>query len=460
MKAIRLLLVLIFILSTGIGAAMADSRGLSSYAFIPLTSSDSDAGPVREQARQGFSRLARHLLAAQRRGDVIAFEPEFSAGFMKVQYRSGFDISSLVGAPVYSDIHTALAAAPLREQDKNAIEPRAGTPIFSIELYGSCFSGSSLGANMRIRASLRDKTNRVVVNYDGKADGSGNLNGCFGWSGPYSDILPGYKVKFERYDGSWSYTATVPRINFTSVNKSTAVVNGTGPINKPFTAMWEHPKLDNINSYLSVTRNGTVTSSGTWKVDFGNIAMRGDDFVTIKVKRTPNIYVYRDFWLPSVYCGLGDNWCDVYGFPLKSAQVSITHGTKTYNFSGKFNNWGVFYVDLVDSNMEPIFLKAGDYISGASVINYSMPNLTAIPEPWTDRVIGKAPKYKNFWVWLEIASTGTWYSRWVHSNSLGNYWANFSASVDFKSVTPVTVEVFYKDKATGYVTVYLYSTGP
>jgi len=464
MKSVRMLLILVFILVTGIGTATANSQGVS-YAFIPLDSqTNSTASHALDQARQGYSRLAHLLLVAQSRGDVIAFEPELSAGFVKVQYRSGFDIASWVGMSIYPEIHSAIAATSIQELENEETYTTAAIPGFTIELFGSCFTGANLGPNRHILASLRDSTSRVVSNYDGYAGGSGNIKDCFDWAGPSSDILPNYRVKFERYSGSTlisTYATQIPMIKYLSANKTTAVVTGKGTGGKSFTAVWEHPALDGPGNYLTVTKTGNVSGSGNWSVDFGTTPMRGDDYVEFKVKQTNNIYVYRSFWLPSVYCGLGDNWCDLYGFPLMDASLSITHGGKTYTFQGKFDNWGWFGVDLLTLKRLPIFLAAGDTISGTGISSpHRLPNLTAIPHPSTDTVTGKAPPNRNFWVWIEIASSGKWYSRWSHSNSLGNYTANYSTSVDILPNQPVTAEVFYKGPTTGNVTVYLYSTGP
>ena len=464
MKSVRMLLILVFILVTGIGTATADSQG-ESYAFIPLDSQiHSSTSHALDQARQGYSRLAHLLLVAQSRGDVIAFEPEFSAGFVKVQYRSGFDIASWVGMSIYPEIHSAIAATSIQELGNNETYTTAAIPSFTIELFGSCFSGSKLGANRHIIASLRDNNNLIVSNYDGDADGSGNIEDCFDWSGPVSDFLPGYRVKFQRLSGSTllsSHTTEIPWIKFLSAKKSTSAVTGKGPGGKSFTAVWEHPALDVPGNYLTVTKTGNVSVYGDWSVDFGTTAMRGDDYIEFKVKQTANIYIYRSFWLPSVYCGLGDNWCDLYGFPLKDASLSITHSSKTYTFQGKFDNWGWFGVDLVTFSKLPIFMIAGDTVSGTGISSpHQLPNLTAIPHPNADTVTGKAPPSRNFWVWIEIANSGNWYSRWSHTNSLGNYMADFSTSVDILPNQPVTAEVFYKDPTTGYVTVYLFSTGP
>jgi hypothetical protein len=462
MKTQKLILALVIILSMGIGTASADQGGIS-YAFIPLNYQGGDpAAPLEVQSMHSFDRLASKFHAAQQQGDIIAFEPELSFGFIKVQYRSGFDITSLVGIPVYDDIHTALALNTFREKKQSQIQ-KDGVPRLQVDLYGSCFEGFDLGANRHIVASLRDKTGRVVANYEGNADGDGWLWDCFNWSGPYTSAVPGYKITFQRYNGSTilgTYSSNVPMIKFTSVNKATATVTGIAPAGKPYDAYWGHPKLDLGDNYLWIEKEGTVPVTSHWSVDFGTLSMRGHDYTDFWVWPNSHFGFGRYFYVPAAYCELGSNYCHFHGFPGQAATFTITHAGVPRTFTGKFDIWGYFYAELLDANLDPIFLAAGDKVSGTGITKYVLPKLTATPQYLSDKVTGQAPANRNFYVELYLADSDLWYYRWVHSDATGKYTADFSSSLDIKPEDTLTLNVYYRDPGTGNDTDYYNLTGP
>jgi hypothetical protein len=138
--------------------------------------------------------------------------------------------------------------------------------------------------------------------------------------------------------------------------------------------------------------------------------------------------------------------------------LSITHGSVTYTFSGKFSSCGCFTQSL-EKNGIPIYLKAGDRISGTSVAAYTLPTLTAGANFYTDVVQGKAPANKYFELWVDDPC-GCTYSIWTHSNSSGIYSGDFSNQVDLVATEAANLEVFYQDPASGNITDYFRSIGP
>jgi hypothetical protein len=264
MKKIKLILALILIFAAFISTAASDAVSIA-YAFIPLTPGDGDLSiPFAVQNMHSFERLSPVLSAAQRQGNILAFEPELSFGFVKVQYRSGFDITALAGRPVYDDINAAATAASPTRTKPEQIQT-GGVPVYHMELYSNCFDAFGLGANTHVTGSLRNPSGRVMANFVGTANGSGNLTACFAWAGLYTDVVPGYQVRFALYSGGsliGLYSAVASTIKFTSVNKAMAVVNGRGPNGKLYNAHWYHEKLNLAGTHLDVWKSGTMPGSG------------------------------------------------------------------------------------------------------------------------------------------------------------------------------------------------------
>jgi len=463
MKTLRFLLAVLFLFSTGSGIVSASPPGVS-YAFIPLISEGIDpAIPIEVSARHSFNRLVPLLTAAQRRGDIIVFEPELSFGFLKVQYRSGFDIAALVDRPVYDNIHSAVAATSPQVLSQINDLPPAPTPLFHLRLYNSCFWATGLGANRRVSTSMRTGSGRLVANYEGNADASGNLLDCFSWIGNWVNVMPTYRITFKRYNGNTllgTYSVTAQWIKFNSVNKLTSEVRGKAPAGKSFEATWEHPNLNLANNYLVVTKTGTVPGSGNWSVDFGTVSIRGGDEIEFWDKQTANFEVGRRFIVPYSECELGGNNCTLYGYPGQAATLSIIHAGHTYTFNGVFDDRGEFFAELLSSSLNPIFLAAGDKVSGTGISPYNLPNLTAVLHAATDTVTGKAPPNKNFLVMLNVLQTSLDYRDWVHSDASGNYTADFSGSVDIKPAQSYAMGVFYVNPTTGNDTGYIKLISP
>jgi hypothetical protein len=465
MKILRMLVITLFLLTTIVTSAAAQSPAASTTAgFIPLLTQVDPNFPIEMQTEAAFRAVVPQLLAAQKRGDILAFEPELSFGILKIQYRTGFDIAQLKAGDVYSRINAAVAKVPLSDSMKrenvSSVVPNGliPTPVFDLELYNDCFDVYNLPASSRVVGNLKDTTGREVANYEGNADASGNLNDCFNWNGPYADVIPGYRAIFKLYDLSdvqiGVYSVYAPAITFTSIDKANSIAKGTGTANKAFDITWIHPRLDSGNTVLKVDKTGTISSSGTWSVDFGTTPFRGDDEITIDQNLNVNFYFSRYMDVPYIFCVLGSAYCGIYGFAFKPASLTIVHGGVAYPITGKFDAYGYFSIELTNGSGVPIFLKAGDKVSGTSVAQYALPSMTIAVNFGTDVVSGKIPPSHYFRLSVYTALPSNWYDWWVHSNSLGNYSKDTTSWVDLKQNKATTVEIDYQNPYTGNFTYF------
>jgi hypothetical protein len=264
-------------------------------------------------------------------------------------------------------------------------------------------------------------------------------------------------VIFKLYDlsdvqiGVYSVYAP-PAITFTSIDKANSIVKGTGTANKAFDITWDHLRLDSGNTVLQVHKTGTISSSGTWSVDFGTTPFRGSDEIEIDQNLNVNFYFRRHMDVPCIYCVLGSDTCEIFGFAFKPASLTIVHGGVAYPFTGKFHAEGYFYVELTTGSGVPIFLKAGDKVSGTSVAQYALPSMTIAVNFGTNVVSGKIPPSHYFGLWVSTANPGYWSDWWVHSNSLGNYSKDTTSWVDLKQNKATTVEIGYQNPYTGNYT--------
>jgi hypothetical protein len=294
---------------------------------------------------------------------------------------------------------------------------------------------------------------------DGIADSSGNLSSCF--DGSYSKLIPGYIVNFKFYSSSGTFlkavTGTIPRFTVTKFDMLNAVISGTASAGKALDFFWSHPNLDAANTVLQVSKSGTASSTGKWSVDFGSQAMRGNDYFSVSYSITQTFIAFNQFWLPSLSCGIRSNSCVLTAIPNSSVSLSITHAGVMHTFTGKTDNTGFFYGYLVDGNQEPIFLSAGDVISGTGATSYKLPNLTAVSHPTTGKITGMAPANSYFVVAFRKLGMNDWNWRWVHSDSAGNYSADFS-SVGIPT-SPITIHIDHTNKVTGNHTFFYPGTG-
>jgi hypothetical protein len=226
-----------------------------------------------------------------------------------------------------------------------------------------------------------------------------------------------------------------------------AVVYGTAAAGKTLSFWWSHPNLDAGATSLEVGKTAAASSTGKWSVDFGSQAMRGNDFLSLTQTVNSNLFAENDFWLPSLSCGIGYNWCSLSTLPNLSVSLKITHAGVLHTFTGKTDNSGNFIGYLVDNNQEPIFLASGDGISGTGATAFRLSKLTEIIHPSTGKITGVAPANSYFEVAFRELGTSVWSGQWVHSDSAGNYSADFS-SVGIPT-DPISVWVSYINRVTG-----------
>lgn len=461
MKVLRFVLVLAFIFTIAISPAQAKAGERNG--FMPLLTKVNASIPLQSQTRQAFQRLLPKLLALQKNGAILEFQPEFGAGILKIKYAAGASMDALGTAKIFDNIHTAVAQVP--HTKSASLRPEVLTPYFYPNLYDSCFSAYNLGNSARIVASLRDKTNAIIANYAGNADTNGYLYNCFNWNGPYTNILPGYTLTYKVYDSTGvtllgTFVTTAPKITFDTINKATSVIGGTAPANKSYSIGWYHRNLDAANSYIYPSMSGMVSAGTQWQIDFGTTPFRGGDYFYIDLNQTANFTFERSLNAPYVYCELGSNYCGIYGMPLQTASITIVHAAVSHTFTGTFSPWGWFSVNLEDANHYPIFLVPGDQVSGTGIPVYVLPNLTVNVNFTTNVVSGLAPANKYFYVEPYDVLTDSWYSAWVHSNASSGYAANFTPSIDLKAGDALAVEVYYRDTVTGNNTYKYVVFGP
>lgn len=452
MNQTRFLFVLIFILGLLIGPMQSSSEPMG---FVPLVLKLDISLPFRAQAKEAFYRLMPQLIAAQKSKIILGFEPDFSAGILIIRFATRNHASNLDGIPIFDSGHKALAMVPHKKLGNPRSREGAYNPKFYLYLYSGYFVIYGLMPEDHVIGSLRNKIGRVVSNYEGDADSDGELYDFDGW-GSYNAVQPGFKITFKVFASNGAshgtFTVNAPTIEFSAIDKLNSIVSGTGPASKPYRIYRYHPNLDARNTYISELKRGRISGSSSWKVDFGTPKFRGSDHVYLYVEQTTRFTFYRDIYVPYAYCELGSNYCGIYGFPRRPAVINITHNGIEYAFSGKFSHNGAFSSVLEDEAGYPIFLSAGDSISGTEIPSYIIPNITTSINFTADVVSGLAPAKKYFSVYLRQVYGNTYYSVWSHSDSTGYYIAGFGGKIDLRSGDALTANVDYRDPVTGNFT--------
>jgi hypothetical protein len=454
MKKLSVLLVFCFLLSS-IGISTVSAQDLQT-GYIPLLTPGYDTTiPRAELSHQQFQLLLPELMEAKQKGEIASFEPDYFAGFVKVTYSSDSIAGNGISPLAVGDPQQAFVPVPSNPGSDNSVSPVSTyAPKITIHLYSSCVDMSVLGAGSHVQGTLKTSS-RVIANLDGFADSNGNLSTCFA-----SNVIPGYVVNFKIYTPGGSLlktvTGTAPRFSITKFDMPNAVVSGTAAAGKALDFFWSHPNFDAANTYLAVSKSATASSTGKWSVDLGSQAMRGNDFLALTQTVNSNLVAENDFWSPSLSCILGSNFCILAAIPNSQVSLIITHAGVTHTLTGKADNSGNFYGYLVDGNQEPIFLSVGDSISGTGAIAFKLVNLTAAPHPSTGIITGVAPANNYLAVSFQPLGAATWNNKWVHSDSAGNYSANFS-SVGIPT-GPINYSVNYISKATGDQTFLRYKT--
>lgn len=465
MKAFRVLMVFVFMFAT-VATSTAQAAGGQKVGFIRLLSSVASNTPIQIQARNAFQRMRPQLLALQKQGVLLAFEPEFKAGIVKIAYAdNGASAAALPQYQIFDNIQDAIVRVP------NAVRPLAETaspeaisPVFYMELYDECFGAAHLGADSLVVGSLRDKTGRVVASYEGIADSTGDIYmDCFPWSGSYATVLPGYTVTFKVYDlGSTllgTFSIVAPTASFTAINKTSALVRGTGPAGKPYEIDLYHRNWDALDTWTNTTKVGTITSLKTWAKDVSSSTLRGGDVLDFYISPSSSFMFLRSMVVPAIYCQLGSNYCEISGFAFQPAALTILHMGKKYSFTGTFDADGYFSAELQNVG-DPIFLSTGDTISGTGIPAYRLPILKTRVNFSLDIVLGKVPANKYFELWAYTLCSCSSYGVYAHSDAMGSYTGDFYGQVDLIPMDATNIEVLFVDPTTGNTTDYVRSYGP
>jgi hypothetical protein len=322
MKTLRFLICTLFLLSLALSAVPAQAAGESLVYVALVTQADSQA-PLAARAQMEFERLAPKLLAAQQAGYLIDFNPEFRAGILMLRFAGGADAADaatrIFERPVYGDVHDALQAVPRERPGRPGATAIASQ--FYVGIYDSCFSGE-VPVNSHIIASLKEGSaiiakTQISEQDDGWADGF--FFECFDWSS-YNEVLPGNTVIFKVYNAPGgtllgAFSAVAPSITFTSVNKTTAVIAGTGPANKLFDLFWSQPNLNAAGNFVFNNVSGAINAAKKWSGDVSTGKIRGGAYINITVFQTPRIAFDRSLSAAHIFCQLGGNYCSLSALP-------------------------------------------------------------------------------------------------------------------------------------------------
>lgn len=440
-------------------------------AYIVLAKAVESRTPLEIRARQSFNQLAPALLRARQRGEILNFNPEFEAGILKILLPAGGRGAALSGSyPMYTSLQQAIAQVGLNanqrlEQASLGVQPEMQYATkFILAVNSSCFSMGNLGDSTRVVGSLRDKAGQLISAFESSASSAGDLYDCFDSSGAFNGLLPGFKVSFKLFSPSGSllqtFTNTVPNINFTTYNNNTALIGGMAPASKYFYIYWHHLRLDDENTYLSSGLNGLTSAAGKWSVDFGNLQFRGGDTFKISVEASKNFVYQKTFIDPYITCELGGNDCGMYGIPGKPVSMNITHAGTQYSFTGKFGRSGWFGITLLDADDMPVFLEAGDLITGTGAASLTLPRISANINNSTNVMSGKAPANKYLWVGIKPVNTSYVPWDWIGTDNLGNYRIDFSKLLTLDPNNAYIGVLQYTNPLTGSVTVFYPAFGP
>jgi hypothetical protein len=275
---------------------------------------------------------------------------------------------------------------------------------------------------------------------------------------------PGYRFTLKLYQLDRTtllktYSKVIPRMAITSINVTSKTVAGTAPANSSITVEFAHRNLNSTGGYSYTTNSLITPGTGKWQTTF-TIAMRGADWTHLIYSPTANFMFYAYLDAPNIYCGLGSNYCYIYGPPYMPASLTIRHAGVDQTFSGKFGNWGGFYGELTNSEGSPVFLQVGDQAWGTGLPTLTIPLLTAIPDYSTDIVSGNAPVSKFLYTYLYVRNdcggSSCWYAydKYIKSSISGMYGADYSSSLDIKPTDTFSFEVDYFNPVTGNVVSY------
>jgi len=480
MKIIRIMLAMVILLSVNSLSAFAQENATTSFAYIsllpanPVVSSDQESFmPIEMLSQQAYNRLLPDLLKAQRQGVIVQFRPEFSAGMVKVEYTTGTAMASQLGDgfSIFSDPTPILQnlRAFTRKPAGSSDAPAVLTPNFILHPKGSLILGSNFPADRYLKFTLTDPSGKLMAVASAYTQSDGHIWAYFSW-GSWTTMESGYKFTAKMYllDRTTlvrTFYRIIPNLGITSIDIASKTVKGTAPANSSIRVQLTHFNLnaanDNNTEYLYPIASGT----GQWQTTF-TIAMRGNDYMEIGYSPNANFIFVTSMEVPYIYAGLDTNFGVLSGIPNTPASMTIRHAGVDHSFSGKFGNWGEFYAELLDAGGAPIFLQAGDKITGTGVTALTIPTMTASIDAATDILSGTAPASRFLIVYLNVRKDcggySCWYGygRYLKSTLAGTYSANFSSDADILPNETVVLEVDFIAPATGNEVFYRNPVSP
>jgi hypothetical protein len=192
-----------------------------------------------------------------------------------------------------------------------------------------------------------------------------------------------------------------------------------------------------------------TSASGAWSDDVSSGSIRGGANIDVTVRQTAQISFHRGMRASKVFCFLGGNYCDIFGFPFQTLTLKVTHAGTTYTFTGRADTGGFLAISLLNSSGNPIVVKAGDQVQGTNVALYTEPTLTFNPPDFANDIVsGKAPANRFFIMWITPSSQDELLP-WVGSNSSGVFSVDTTASLDLVDTETLRTGIVYINKTNG-----------
>lgn len=474
MKTVRFLLALVILLSMNSLSASAQAGATTSFAYISLlpanpvvSSGEGSSLPVEMLSQQAYTFLLPDLLMAQRQGVIVKFEPDFFAGLVKLEYTAGADLAALLGDQFSIFTDPATIAQYVRSYARKpggpSGTPAATTPQFHITPHANIFYGFFFPADRYLKITLTDAGGKLMSVATAWTDPSGFFWTYFSW-GTWTGMEPGYNFTAKMYllDKTTlvkTFKTTIPKFAITSIDIPSKTVKGTAPASKSIEVELVHRNLDAGGGYTYVTNYPVASATGLWQTTF-TTAMRGADYIEAAYLPNANFVFLSYTQAPFISTQMDSNYGWITGAPNAAASMTIRHAGVDHIFNGKFSRFGDFYAELLDAGGAPVFLQAGDKISGSSVTSLLLPTLTATVDPATDIVSGSAPASKYLYVYIYLRTDCGGYSCWngygyyLKSTVAGTFSANFSGIVDILSTDTLRIEVEYINPGTGNMVFY------
>jgi len=474
MKTFRIMLALVILLSLNSLSAFAQASATTSFAYIslfpakPVVSTGKNASlPIEMQSQRAYEKLFPALVNARRQGVIVQFRPELSAGMVKVEYTTGVNLAPLLGDrfSIFNDPAPILENMRIygRRTTGSLDTPALYTSRFYLHPKEGYFYGYNFPADRYFKFTLTDSSGKLMAVEDAYTSTDGYFWGYFGW-GTWSAMEPGYTFTARMYllDRTTlvkTFSSTIPNLRVTSIDVASKTANGTAPANSNLMVELYHLNLNAFGNSSSTTNFLVTPASGQWQTTF-TTPIRGYDEVYLVLEPGANFYFSTYLTAPYISTGLGSNYSYLHGTPYAPASMTIRHAGFDYSFTGKFNNRGDFFAQLLKPNGAPMFMQVGDKVSGTGVTALTIPAMTASVDPATDIFSGTAPASQYLYVYLYVRNECTDYSCWygygdyLKSTPAGTFSDDFSSVLDILLTDTLDLEVDYINPGNGNVVWY------